>query len=727
MATPQEQQQLVALTTMMFDAPPGAAYLAELEAQLDSGQSLEEVAIGLSNTPLFNSQFAGLETDKEKIDTVLSAAGINETSSAYEQAFGFFESSLAAGTPPGAALEEAAGFLSETEDETFQQPANTFRNKVDAGVKHTVELGLSSQDLDELKTVVQDVTDDPQSLADKEQALEEQAAQEEQPGEDETPGDEAPEDEGDDAFVVEPSLTVTESNTAPNITYRFFDATQPVTLELDKDDNIAFRDADDAVDPTGDAPGDVADGGVPTVQLDVATHETTNLAETLGGEVTLTDGGSITAGANASVYRLADDRGNEITLAANGSTVIGNDQADTIISGTGADTMTGGGGSDTFVFAQGDSSDGSDESDIKDLALGDAATPDTLLISGTIDGSATDGESTTTGGTDGFQISDDVVTNTDNGNEVSVDTDASDSDVELNFDVSGSSGTFNESKLQAITQLDVTGSSNDDTIVGGANDDIIKGADGADVLTGGAGDDTLTGGAGADKFNVDAGDDTITDYGTADAVVVDGGATASGTGTDVSTFEAVTGTALTTEATDANSEVSVDKNNDTVDHTVSAEGVSGFAESSDEVTNQDIVDTASDGFDEFFTAVTGEQSFDYDQNADGTLVFDYGQSEDAPTFFLAFKANKSEVFLGQLGTDKVATATVGSTGSPDISIDLTTATFDEAIEAVFDKTAKNEALAGVGTDLSDIDAYDSSELEITGVGTTAGLFDISLS
>jgi hypothetical protein len=155
MATPQQQQQLIALTTMMFDAPPGATYLAQLEEQFDSGQSLQEIAVGLTSTPLFNSQFTGLETDKEKIDLVLSAVGVDESSSVYEEAYSFFEGSLAAGTPPGAALEEAAIFLTQTDDEDFQQAANTFRNKVEAGVKHTIELGLSSENLDELKTVVE--------------------------------------------------------------------------------------------------------------------------------------------------------------------------------------------------------------------------------------------------------------------------------------------------------------------------------------------------------------------------------------------------------------------------------------------------------------------------------------------------------------------------------------------------------------------------------------------
>lgn len=85
----------------------------------------------------------------------------------------------------------------------------------------------------------------------------------------------------------------------------------------------------------------------------------------------------------------------------------------------------------------------------------------------------------------------------------------------------------------AERDLDVTGSSGDDTIVtgsgndvlrggagndvlsGGAGIDLLFGGAGNDVLTGGAGFDLLTGGAGADQFRYDAtgfGWDIVTDF-----------------------------------------------------------------------------------------------------------------------------------------------------------------------------------------------------------------------
>jgi Ca2+-binding RTX toxin-like protein len=52
----------------------------------------------------------------------------------------------------------------------------------------------------------------------------------------------------------------------------------------------------------------------------------------------------------------------------------------------------------------------------------------------------------------------------------------------------------------------------DDTIDGGAGNDIIYGQAGADIIDGGAGNDILTGGPGTDTFKAGEGDDHITDY-----------------------------------------------------------------------------------------------------------------------------------------------------------------------------------------------------------------------
>lgn len=79
----------------------------------------------------------------------------------------------------------------------------------------------------------------------------------------------------------------------------------------------------------------------------------------------------------------------------------------------------------------------------------------------------------------------------------------------------------------------VTGSANDDTLVGdandttnidgGAGDDDITGGTDAETIQGGAGDDAIAGGGGADTINGGDGDDTITLGGTAESVHGDAG------------------------------------------------------------------------------------------------------------------------------------------------------------------------------------------------------------
>ena len=175
MATPQQQKELIALTTMMFNAPPGAEYLAEYEGYLDQGLSIAQVAVNLAATDTFNSQFAGMNSDDAKINMVLEWFGIDTDSLAYQESFNFFTESLAAGRNPGEVLADAAEFLATTEDETFSEASATFRNKVETGVKHSIELGLPSGNLDVLKNAIVNVTSDTQSVAIATQALNDEA------------------------------------------------------------------------------------------------------------------------------------------------------------------------------------------------------------------------------------------------------------------------------------------------------------------------------------------------------------------------------------------------------------------------------------------------------------------------------------------------------------------------------------------------------------------------
>lgn len=184
MATPEQQQQLVALTTMMFNAPPGATFLAEFEGYLDQGLSLEQIAINLADTDTFNAQFEGVEGDTPKVNQVLGFVGIDETSPAYQEAFSFFQNGLSSGVNPGALLASAANFLNTTEDEAFSTAAATFKNKVEVGFTHSVTLGLDDTDLAGLQQAVANVTANPASVSQARQVLQ-QLVEVVTPGDDE--------------------------------------------------------------------------------------------------------------------------------------------------------------------------------------------------------------------------------------------------------------------------------------------------------------------------------------------------------------------------------------------------------------------------------------------------------------------------------------------------------------------------------------------------------------
>lgn len=351
MATPQEQQQLIALTTMMFNAPPGAEYLAELEAQFDGGASIGEIAAGLATTQQFNAQFAGMTGDTARINQVLSFVGIGEESPAYQEAFDFFQNGLNSGTNPGALQADAASFLNDTEDDDFSTAASIFKNKIDVGFTHSVTLGLGGTDITGLKQAVENVSESAASVANAKQVLEQLANNQDSDQEEEEgdTGGGTPEPSG-------PSFTVT----VPNGEVKFGGtATGAVTLTTDGT-NLTFT-REDVEAATKPAISTIDPGGIPSVSMTADTHSTTGLAAKLAGDVTLTDAGTVTAGANATGYVLADVGGSQFTLGVADQNVTTGSSADTI--NVAAETATG-----RFTTVAADTIELSDTADIRGLA-----------------------------------------------------------------------------------------------------------------------------------------------------------------------------------------------------------------------------------------------------------------------------------------------------------------------------------------------------------------------
>ncbi|HAJ63277.1 MAG TPA: hypothetical protein DCP31_31965, partial [Cyanobacteria bacterium UBA8543] len=89
-----------------------------------------------------------------------------------------------------------------------------------------------------------------------------------------------------------------------------------------------------------------------------------------------------------------------------------------------------------------------------------------------------------------------------------------------NGSISGAFSAYNGSRYDQITfsnieQLNLTGTSFNDTLRGGTGSDSLTGGDGNDILVGGVGNDVLTGGTGQERFTFNAaneGIDTISDF-----------------------------------------------------------------------------------------------------------------------------------------------------------------------------------------------------------------------
>lgn len=172
MAIQVTNSNVVALTTVMFNAAPGANNLAEFSSDYYQNAGLETLAGNLATTDLFNDQFSGLETRDEKVNQVLTQnLGLEEGSDAHAEAMDFFNARLDAGASADAVLLEAGDYLLNGDvDPVFEEAANLFQNKVEVGTYYS-ESGRSAESLDGLQDVYADVTADDASVEEAKAAI----------------------------------------------------------------------------------------------------------------------------------------------------------------------------------------------------------------------------------------------------------------------------------------------------------------------------------------------------------------------------------------------------------------------------------------------------------------------------------------------------------------------------------------------------------------------------
>ena len=196
---------------------------------------------------------------------------------------------------------------------------------------------------------------------------------------------------------------------------------------------------------------------------------------------------------------------------------------DTLIGGKGDDTLTGGRGSDTFV--QNFSEQGADT--ITDFNPG----MDTIELQGfggienisRISLTEVDGGTRVEAGSGSTLFGEGVTPDQLGAGNITIEgtaLTAGPSGSDLGSIISDLSALNDETSVDEAA-VNFRGGNRDDTLEGGAGDDLLKGGRGDDTLQGGAGDDVLKGGSGDDTLAGGAGDDVLTGQKGADTFVQD--------------------------------------------------------------------------------------------------------------------------------------------------------------------------------------------------------------
>ncbi|SDY50352.1 hypothetical protein [Nitrosomonas sp. Nm33] len=159
--TPQQKENILALTVATFNAAPGSVFLQDFAKAVEAGMSFENLADELVATRQFKQDILhGAVTNQEIAAALLTnfglTAGNTDPASPDAQAEAFFIARLVQGVDLGDILLEASNFLLGTVPQEFQPTADLFQNKILVADLYSVKNdGLS---VAALQAVLADVT-----------------------------------------------------------------------------------------------------------------------------------------------------------------------------------------------------------------------------------------------------------------------------------------------------------------------------------------------------------------------------------------------------------------------------------------------------------------------------------------------------------------------------------------------------------------------------------------
>ena len=167
--TPEQQQDILALTVTMFNATPGADNLNDFADNLEFHDgNMSGLAADLAATGVFQEQYAGRSTQDEVIETALGILSIPPDSDGYALAEEHFQGRFAEGWSLSDILVEASEYLFRGTDidPSLADVAATLQNKVTVSNYFSDVKQMTAPTLEPLQAIVADVDETSTSVDD---------------------------------------------------------------------------------------------------------------------------------------------------------------------------------------------------------------------------------------------------------------------------------------------------------------------------------------------------------------------------------------------------------------------------------------------------------------------------------------------------------------------------------------------------------------------------------
>lgn len=159
--TTQERTNILKLVAGMFNAAPGANYLAEFtDAFVAMGKDYAALAAGLGQTGAFQSLYPSFLTADEFANKFLDTLGLKANTEAQD----WVKAKVNAGENFASVIFQALVAIDASTSADFKAAKDQLANKATAAEYYSVTLQASSDDLATLQNVVAKVTDDPKSV-----------------------------------------------------------------------------------------------------------------------------------------------------------------------------------------------------------------------------------------------------------------------------------------------------------------------------------------------------------------------------------------------------------------------------------------------------------------------------------------------------------------------------------------------------------------------------------